>query len=183
MKERKTEIRFFTIMQWEEEQAYLQRRHRQGWALERVSAQCVYHFTRCEPQDVVYQLDYHREALRHKEDYVQMFADCGWEYIQDSMGYCYFRKPKADMRVDEEGIFCDDASRLDLILRVFRGRMVPLLIVFTLVILPQLYLHRHLETTLDVTITALYGGMLALYLWVFISFGRKLWQYKASLNL
>lgn len=183
MKERKTEIRFFTIMQWEEEQAYLQRRHQQGWALDRVSAQCVYHFTRCEPQDVVYQLDYNQEALRHKEDYVQMFADCGWEYIQDSMGYCYFRKPKAEMRGDEEGIFCDDASRLDLILRVFRGRMVPLLFIFALVILPQLYLHRHLETTLDVTITALFGGMLALYLWVFLSFGRKVWQYKASLKL
>lgn len=183
MKERKTEFRFFTIVQWEAEQAYLQRRHRQGWALDWVSAQCVYHFTRCEPQDVVYQLDYNREALRHKEDYVQMFVDCGWEYIQDCMGYCYFRKPKSAMKGTEEGIFCDDASRLDLMMRVFRGRMIPLLVMFFLVLLPQLYLHRHLATTQDVAITVLYGGILALYLWIFLSFGRKVWQYKSSRNL
>lgn len=182
MKERKTEVRFFTIMQWEEEQAYLQRRHRQGWALDRVSAQCVYHFTRCEPEEVVYQLDYNQEGLRHKEDYVQMFTDCGWEYIQDCMGYCYFRKPKADMREDEEGIFCDDASRLDLILRIFRGRMVPLLFIFALMILPQLYIHRHVETVWDAILVGIFGLLLILYLWVFTSFAHKLWQYRASIR-
>ena len=182
MKERKTEVRFFSIAQWEKEQAYLQYRHGQGWALDRVSAQCIYHFTRCQPEDVVYQLDYNREPMRHKEDYVQMFTDCGWEYIQDSMGYYYFRKPKAKMGADEQGIFCDDASRLDMILRVFQGRMVPLLFIFVLVVLPQLYLHRRLETTLDVIITMVYGGILALYLAVFIPFGRKLWQYRTSIK-
>lgn len=27
-----------------------------------------------------------------------MFTDCGWEYLQDFVGYSYFRKPKAAMK-------------------------------------------------------------------------------------
>jgi hypothetical protein len=37
----------------------------------------------------------------------------------------------------KEEIFCDEASRLAFIGRVFKGRMVPLLILFFLVIIPQ----------------------------------------------
>lgn len=48
---------------------------------------------KCTPEDVVYQLDYNEEGLTHKDEYVQMFRDCGWEYIQDFGGYSYFRKP------------------------------------------------------------------------------------------
>lgn len=183
MKDQKREIRYFSIMHWEEEQEYLQLRHRQGWAFERMSAPCVYYFTRCEPEEMVYQLDYNQEGLHHKDDYVQMFADCGWEYIQDCMGYCYFRKPKAAMEAQEDGIFCDDASRLDLILRIFRGRMIPLLVILVAIILPQLYLHRHLATSADIGVTVLYGGVLVLYAVVFTRFWRKLRQYRSSLTL
>lgn len=183
MNKRKTEIRFFNIVQWEEEQDYLRRRHGQGWALEWVSFPGVYHFVQCEPQDVVYQLDYNQEGRSHKEEYIQMFTDCGWEYLQDFVGYSYFRKPKAAMKTGEDGIFCDDVSRLDLMIRVFRGRMVPMLVIFVAVILPQLYLHRHLETTLDVALTGLFGGLLVVYLMVFYSFAGKLWRYKSSLKI
>ena len=27
----KTQVRYFTVMQWEQEQEYLQKMHRQGW--------------------------------------------------------------------------------------------------------------------------------------------------------
>ncbi len=65
-----------------------------------------------------------------------MFKDCGWEYLFDFLGYSYFRKSAASMQGKEE-IFCDEASRLAFIGRVFKGRMVPLLILFFLVIIPQ----------------------------------------------
>jgi len=61
--------------------------------------------------------------------------------------------------------------------------MVPMLVIFVAVILPQLYLHRHLETTLDVALTGLFGGLLVVYLMVFASFAGKLWRYKSSLKI
>lgn len=138
MKEKKVELRFFTIADWEKEERYLQKRHQEGWKFEKVSMAGLYHFVKCMPEDVVYQLDYNEEGLQHKDEYVQMFKDCGWEYIQDFGGYSYFRKPVSQMQGEEE-IFCDDESRLDMMRRVFAGRYLPILIILMLLILPNLF--------------------------------------------
>lgn len=100
----------------------------------------MYHFEKCTPQDVVYQLDYNQEGLAHKDEYLKMFEDCGWEYIQDFFGYSYFRKAVADNGSTEE-IFCDDDSRFQMMQRVMKGRMLPLLIIFLSVLLPQFFIN------------------------------------------
>ena len=66
----------------------------------------------------------------------KMFDDCGWEYMQDFFGYSYFRKAVAEDSVAEE-IFCDEESRFQMMQRVIKGRMLPLLILFFTVLLPQ----------------------------------------------
>ena len=58
-------------------------------------------------------------------EYVRMFEDCGWEYLTEFDGYNYFRKP-ADKMQQKEEIFCDDISRLDMMNRIFIGRVIPL---------------------------------------------------------
>lgn len=136
MKTRKTEIRFFTIADHEKEQEYLSGMHRKGWKLVRVGLLCFYHFEACEPENVVYQLDYYQEQKLDREEYLGMFRDCGWEYLFDFMGYHYFRKPEAGMEGHEE-IFCDDESRLDMWRRVFKGRVVWLLLMFIAAVLPN----------------------------------------------
>ena len=83
-----------------------------------------------------YQLDYNPEGLANKEEYVQLFADCGWEYLQDYAGYSYFRKAVVQMGGRDEEIFCDDQSRLALVRRVFWGRMVPALVILLLLVCP-----------------------------------------------
>lgn len=45
---------------------------------------------------MVYQLDYNKEGLEHKDEYLKMFDDCGWEYLQEYAGYSYFRKAVAE---------------------------------------------------------------------------------------
>ena len=132
----KKTFKYFTIFEYEKEQNYLRAMHQAGWKFVRVSGLCVYHFEKCVPEDVIYQLDYNRDGIAHKDEYVKMFSDCGWEYLQDYTGYSYFRKPIAEMDGEEE-IFCDDASRLDMMKRVFQGRMIPLFIIFFLLILPN----------------------------------------------
>ena len=57
-----------------------------------------------------------------------MFEDCGWEYLTEIDGYNYFRKP-ADKMQQEEEIFCDDISRLDMMNRIFIGRVIPLIVI------------------------------------------------------
>ena len=54
MKNTKTEVRFFTITEWEKEQDYLRQQHQKGWKFVRVNFIGLYHFEKCEPEDVIY---------------------------------------------------------------------------------------------------------------------------------
>lgn len=169
--ETKTTVKFFSIMDWEKEQDYLRRMHRQGWKFVRVSALGLYHFVKCEPEDVVYQIDYNKDGSEHREEYVKLFADCGWEYLQDYMGYSYFRRPASEAAGAEE-IFCDDASRFQMLERVAKGRVLPLFAIFSCVILPGLF--RSLAQG-EVFLSAVFGVITGVYFYIFLRF---LWRYR-----
>ena len=181
MKDRKLESRIFTIADWEKEEKYLRKRHQEGWKFVKVSLPGFYHFEKCDPEDVVYQLDYNEEGLKHKDEYVQMFRDCGWEYIQDFGGYSYFRKPVSQMRGEEE-IFCDDESRLDMMRRVFTGRYLPILVVLVLLILPNLFEQLHSNDADAPILVVLFSIVLAIYAWAAVSFGYRYWKLKKRLR-
>jgi hypothetical protein len=165
MKE-KTVFRFFSIADHEKEQEFLRSMHRKGWKFLWVDGLCFFHFAACEPEDVVYQLDYNPEGRAHREEYLQMFRDCGWEYLQDYVGYSYFRKPAAKMNGQEE-IFSDGDSRLQMLQRVFRWRVIPLVLLFTAALLPAFWNACAREEWL---LAAILGFCILLYLVVFGSF-------------
>lgn len=175
--ETKKQFKWFTIFEYEKEQNYLRQMSKAGWKFVQVKGLGMYYFEKCQAQDVVYQLDYNKEGLAHKEEYLQMFRDCGWEYIQDYAGYSYFRKPVSENGVADE-IFCDEDSRLQMMERVLKGRMLPLLVLFFCCLVPQflinlLSLHNYL-------VAAFLGGTLAIYVAVFAMCARKYWQYKSK---
>lgn len=132
----KTVFKFYTIPEYRKEEEYLSSMHKQGWKLTKVTYPGFYHFEQCEPQNVTYRLDYNQDGVANKEEYVQIFSDCGWEYLFDFVGYSYFRKASDEADMNEE-IFCDDDSRLDMMKRVYKGRVMPLIIIFLCIILPQ----------------------------------------------
>lgn len=178
MKERKTTFKFFTITQYEKEQEYLRKMHKNGWRFIGVTLPGFYHFEQCTPEDVIYQLDYNQEGVNHKEEYVQMFQDCGWEYLTDFVGYSYFRKAANKMKEDE-GIFCDDSSRLDMMKRIFKGKMLPLLCIFFAIIIPQLYMQYSIEGFRG-DMFIIFVVLFVLYLMIFISFGVGYWKFKRN---
>ena len=174
----KKEFRYFSIFHHEKEEAYLQDMHRAGWRLLKVSGFGAYHFEACEPEEVVYQLDYNKEGLAHKQEYVQMFRDCGWEHIGDFVDYSYFRKPAAEMREDE-GIFCDDASRLAMLWRVFCGRLLPLSVILLACLVPQLVLnlcsfHNYGLAIFFGALIGVYVGLISAFLVKCFRFGRRI---------
>ena len=123
MGNKKTVFKFFTIPQYRQEEKFLSEMHENGWRFAHVSFPGFYHFEKCEPKQVSYRLDYNQEGIRNKREYVQMFSDCGWEYIEDFVGYSYFRKEE-QLGEEREENFCDDESRLEMMKRVFKGRII-----------------------------------------------------------
>lgn len=180
MGKRKTVFKFFTIPQYQQEEKFLSEMHENGWSFTHVSFPGLYRFEQCEPKQVSYRLDYNQEGIRNKREYIQMFSDCGWEYIEDFMGYSYFRKEGQPGEESEE-IFCDDASRLDMMNRVFRGRIIPLIIIFAMVIIPQFYM----TTTgygrygiLQDVLSFVFLGLAILYLVIFSVLTYQFCQYE-----
>ena len=180
MKNTKTEIRFFSITEWKKEENYLREQHKNGWEFVKVNGFCLYHFQKCEPKDTVYQLDYNPDSLYQKSGYIQMFRDCGWEYLQNYVGYSYFRKAASEMGDTEEEIFCDDASRLDMMKRVFKGRMIPLVTIFFLIIIPQIFMQSQVHMPINHYLMVFFCVMFVLYLGLFISFAIPFWKYYRS---
>ena len=117
--------------------------------------------------------------MKNKEEYLQIFRDCGWEYLQDYFGYSYFRKPVAQM-AGEEKIFCDDESRRDMMKRVFRGRVIPLILLFCCVILPQLMSQSHQNGEINHVLFGMFFVLFLLYLAIFLSFAYQYWKWSRS---
>ena len=161
MKDVKKEFRWFSITEYEKEAEYLRRRHKEGWKFKNVTYPGIYIFEKCEPQDVIYQLDYNPDGIKNQGEYVQMFEDCGWEYLKEFAGYTYFRKPAEKME-KEENIFCDDQSRLDLLNRLFRGRVIPSMVIFV-----GLLVNGYLNMN-DPVLIIIYGVLTGVYIFVLL---------------
>ena len=177
MAKQKTRFKWFTVPEWEKEENWLREQHKKGWRLVRATAPGIYKFQQCEPQDVIYQLDYNEEGMNHLGEYIQMFHDCGWEYVTAMVGYAYFRKPAEEM-VEDEGIFCDNASKMDMIERVYNGKMKPLIVIFCCCIVPQLFLQTHTYGTMGKGIFLLFVAVFILYLSMFVKFAYQYWKVK-----
>lgn len=180
----KKEFKWFTITQYKQEEEYLSSMHRHGWKLTKVVFPGLYYFEECEPENVTYRLDYNQEGIANKAEYVQMFSDCGWEYLFDFVGYSYFRKASDEADINDE-IFCDDESRLDMMKRVYRGRIIPLVIFFFCIILPQFIMNVFgygggsiVQDILSVTFLAI--GIL--YLSLFCIFTVRFHHYEKKIH-
>lgn len=168
----KQEFRYFTITEYDKEQQYLSRRHKEGWRFVNVTGIGQYHFEKCEPEEVVYQLDYNQEGNINQTEYTQMFEDCGWEYVTTYVGYAYFRKPAADMKEGEE-IFFDDSSKLEMMQRIFKGRMIPMFIVFFLYLFWQFLIGYFFDGVIFKVIAVLLGITMVIFVFVTVHFGIK----------
>lgn len=178
MSDKKKEVRWFSIMDYEKEADYLSKRHQEGWEFQHVTFPGIYTFKKCEPEKVVYQLDYNQEGMKNQNEYVQMFEDCGWEYLMNFNGYCYFRKPMAMMQQKEE-IFCDDTSRLEMMQRIFYGRIIPLIAIFCCLII-----NGYMSTTEHGAhrLTIVFAVLMVLYMVIFLQFAVKYFFFRQKLK-
>lgn len=182
----KRRVRFFSVVDWEKEEEFLRKQHNEGWKLVSYKGS-HYVFESCEPEDVVYQLDFKGDEQDMKE-YVQMFRDCGWEHIQDMFGWSYFRKPAALMKENEEGIFCDNESRFDMLQNLYRKKILPLIVIFFFTIIPQVVIQstRRSENFSDIVFSrflcVFFSALFIIYLAIFIRFGLTLWKFKKSIR-
>ena len=135
--EKKVVYRIATIADYDREALYLRKMHAEGWRLKEVTHSNLvvavkYTFEKCQPEQVVYQLDFYPMKKSERASYLQLFKDCGWEHITDFNGFSYFRKPYSGVESDAEfEIYNDAAGKLAMVKRILTMRMLPILLLFS----------------------------------------------------
>lgn len=178
MREIKKEFRWFSITEYEKEADYLSQKHKEGWKFQKVTFPGIYTFEKCEPENVIYQLDYNTDGLKDKDTYIRMFEDCGWEYLMNFYGYSYFRKPQEEAK-QKENIFCDDDSRLDMMNRIFYGRVVPLILIFICLLYNAWATVSRGE---HIVFTIIFAVLTVLYLILFADFAVKYFSFRRKIK-
>ena len=173
MSSRKTLIHFFTIADYEEEEVWLRNQHKNGWKLLKMIPPCFYIFEKCAPEDVAYRLDYKNNA--ESSSYFQIFRDYGWEYVGRCFGWLFFRKSLAETDCEQDNeIFSDNESRLDMINHVIKTRLLPCLIIFLCCVLPNLIRSIEDSDSFATVFTVVFSVLALIYLYLLIYCGLKL---------
>ena len=135
--EKKVVYRICTIADYDREALHLSEMHAEGWKLKEVSYSSLviavkYTFEKCQPEQVVYQLDFYPMKKSERASYLQLFKDCGWEHITGFNGFSYFRKPYSQIELDAEfEIYNDATGKLAMVKRILIMRMLPILLLFS----------------------------------------------------
>lgn len=103
-------FKWFWAWDDEKEEAWLGEMSRQGWHLSRLEAFGKYTFTRGAQQEYAYRMDFQTGAQKDHQEYLQLFADAGWEHVGLLGGWQYFRKPLQPGEPAE--IFSDNQSKI-----------------------------------------------------------------------
>jgi hypothetical protein len=103
-------FKWFWAWQDEAEEDWLRENSKKGWHLAGIGFPTIYTFQAGAAQDFVYRLDYRSYYKMNKEDYLQLFSDAGWEYVEEMAGWHYFRQ--AARSGDELEIYTDSESKI-----------------------------------------------------------------------
>ena len=189
MMEKKIVYRIFTIADYEREALYFREMHAKGWKLREVSYSILlfavkYTFEKCQPEQVSYQLDFYPMEKSERASYLQLFKDCGWEHITDFNSFSYFRKAHSEVESAAEfEIYNDATNKLDMVNRILRLRLVPVLLLLAIHIL-LLFMLLDRSNTFDLWKFLVVGldiflSLILLLIVAYISW--KLWHKKEGI--
>lgn len=179
MTKTKTKIKIYTIADYKQEEKWLEDEQKKGWKLIKIKFPFFYVFEESIPEKIVYQLEYKNEAIT--EDYIQLYADYGWEYLDSLYGWNYFRKLENSAVLENDSkIFSDAESKVNMINKIFKTRMLPILVIFLGIVVPVLFssLNTFSNNILAYMSKFLISALFLWYLYVIIHCSIKLKKLK-----
>ena len=109
-------FKWFWAWNDEQQEAWLTEMAREGWHLREPGVFGFYTFEQGAPRNVVYRLDF-KTAGKDWAEYLQLFADAGWEHVGEAGGWQYFRTEAPEGEVPE--IYTDKVSKVHKYQRIF----------------------------------------------------------------
>lgn len=162
----KREFHYFLLPEYEQEEQYLNDMAKKGYIFEKVTNPGIYSFNIGVPQNIIYRIDFNPQRRSDRDSYLQMFEDYGWKYLQDMNEFSYFCK--VDDGSDDE-ILSDNQSRIEMLERIFRRKMIPILVIFLCCVVPQVFRVPLVASVSNIAAIILYGIFVVLaFLYIYI---------------
>lgn len=104
--------KFRWIWAWQDdvEEKWFREMSLKGWHLTGYDFAGFYTFTKGEPHDYIYRMDYQPNSPKDEVEYLQLFRDGGWEQVAKYLSWHYFRKDPKPGETNE--IFTDAETRI-----------------------------------------------------------------------
>jgi hypothetical protein len=107
--EYKNVTKIFFAWQEEKEEKWLRDMSKEGWHLDNVGF-FNFRFIKGRPMDIIYKFDYRPFRSEKIDDYIILFEDAGWEYVDAFAGWYYFRT-EANKKYNLD-LYNDNASKI-----------------------------------------------------------------------
>ncbi len=132
-----TKTVFKAIFAWEDEkeEKWLEQMAAEGWKLISV-APYVYEFQRCEPEKVVFRLDYKNTLDKDYQEYLSIFKDAGWEMFATFANWHYFKIKPENEKIPE--IYNSGKAKAQKYRRLLLG-MIPFLPIYIVLLNPAFH--------------------------------------------
>lgn len=101
--------KWFWPWQDQDEEAWLEELSKQGLHFQKVNHFGKYNFKQGSPTHYAYRLDY-QDSIKDEQQYFQLFKDSGWQHIDTTNGWNYFRQEVKSGKVPE--IFTDTDTKI-----------------------------------------------------------------------
>ena len=184
MKNTKTIFKLFTLFEYEEEEAFLEEQHKNGWKVTGFKIPGFYKFEKCQAEDMIYRIDFTNENGAKNSEYKQIFADNGWEFLWSVNGFSIFRKLRtSDSEVNNE-IFTDNASKLQMLQKIHQRRLLPLITIFLCAVVPNFLRAINGDfhnSAINLFFSIFFSVMFVFYTYVFVRSIVKIKELKEKL--
>jgi hypothetical protein len=167
--------RFKWVWAWdyEKEEQWLTEMNKLGYKLLK-SSFGFFTFEAGNFEEYVYKLDYKRLRGKRLHEYIQLFNECGWEYVDSFNSWHYFRKKDDSVELPE--LYTDDESK-SFIFKQLLGIMSALLVVFIPMLIFFIYalISGHISPGENNETLGIFIFDIAIYIFdtVFISYALK----------
>ena len=158
----------------DKEEAWLHEMALQGLHLEALELPTVYRFRMGEPRNDYYRLDFTPARGKERQQYLQLFADSGWEYIGQLASWQYFRKTAEPGEVPE--IFSDNESKI----KKYQ-RLTAVLVVFLPILVLNLNNLNRGQDVFSQVVTFIFFLLTLFYIFAMLMILRRIGQLKKKL--
>ena len=131
-----TRFKWWWAWNYEEQEQWLTNMSQLGYKMIKSKLGVFFTFEVGNFEEYVYKIDYKKLRGKKLYEYIQLFNDCGWEYIDSLMGWHYFRKKDSNIELPE--LYTDSESKAQ-IFKQLLGTMIALLVMYIPILIFFIY--------------------------------------------